>query len=78
MVVLHLASLKVDQQASALVPDLAFLPKTVEGLVTAPTKWNPVLDPLARSTTVQLISSGRAGPRGALVQPLVASASAVE
>ena len=72
VVVLHLASLKADQRGSALVPDLAFLPKMVEGLVTAPTKRNPVLDPLARSTTVQLISSGRAGPRGALVRPLEA------
>ena len=78
VVVPHHASLKADQRGSALVPDLAFLPKMVEGLVTAPTKRNPVLDPLARSTTVRSISSGRAGPRGALVQPLAETASPAE
>ena len=68
VVVPHRASLKADQRASALVPDLAFLPKMVEGLVTAPTKQNPVLDPLARSISVRLISLGRPGHTGVHAQ----------
>ena len=71
VVVQHHASLKADQQDSAFALDLVSLPKMVERLVTARTLGNPVLDCLARLITVQCTSSGRIGPSGALVQPLV-------
>ena len=57
--------LKVVQQAGVLVQVLVFRPKTEVCPVTALRNVNPVPDPLVRSISVLLISSGRLGHRGA-------------
>ena len=58
--------LKVVQQDGVLVQVLVFRPKTEVCPVTALRRVNSVQDPLARSISVLLISSGRLGRHGAL------------